>query len=228
MGPNSVYNMSLALRILGNVDVDVLARCLKEIYCRHETLRTRFETYEDSAIQIIDPPLLELEVETVFAKDQFELIYQSERETQFDLSKDKLSRIRLIFDKSIQDENNYVLLVTMHHSVSDGWSLGIFYRELVTLYHAYKNDEPSPLAPLAIQYADYAQWQREYLPTGIPARYPCGAIASRRAEESKHSILSPCSFRDRGGDARGSGVGAAGGQARMGAYGRGQLARVHR
>ncbi|NQY37584.1 MAG: amino acid adenylation domain-containing protein, partial [Alteromonadaceae bacterium] len=163
MGPNSVYNMSLALRILGNVDVDVLARCLKEIYCRHETLRTRFETYEDSAIQIIDPPLLELEVETVFAKDQFELIYQSERETQFDLSKDKLSRIRLIFDKSIQDENNYVLLVTMHHSVSDGWSLGIFYRELVTLYHAYKNDEPSPLAPLAIQYADYAHWQREWL-----------------------------------------------------------------
>ena len=56
-----------------------------------------------------------------------------------------------------------MLLVTMHHSVSDGWSLGIFFRELVILYRAYAKGEDSPLAPLPIQYADYAQWQRRWL-----------------------------------------------------------------
>ena len=83
----------------------------------------------------------------------------------FDLSSERLCRIRLLREIASDraDASDYVLLVTMHHSVSDGWSLGIFFRELVSLYQAYVNGEDSPLAPLPIQYADYAQWQRRWL-----------------------------------------------------------------
>src|SRR5262249_22892925 len=97
-----------------------------------------------------------------------------------DLSSDRLCRIRLLREtRSDTGETDntaakgeatardasgdHILLVTMHHSVSDGWSLGIFFRELVSLYRAYSNGESSRLVPLPIQYADYAQWQRQWL-----------------------------------------------------------------
>src|SRR5262249_42317921 len=136
-------------------------RSLEELQRRHESLRTRFETVEDgSAVQVIDPPGLGLEVEAVCAAQVTALVH-AERGYCFELSSEPLCRIRLLRESSASGD--YVLLVTMHHSVSDGWSLGIFFRELVSLYQAYATGEDSPLAPLPIQYADYAQWQRRWL-----------------------------------------------------------------
>jgi hypothetical protein len=165
MGPNAVYNMPLALRLRGGADEQALARSLEELHRRHESLRTRFEARDGSVFQVIDPPGLELEVETV-PVTEVDAIVHAEHRYCFDLSSERLCRIRLLREigSDSADAGNYVLLVTMHHSVSDGWSLGVFFRELMSLYQAYaKGEDSSPLAPLPIQYADYAQWQRRWL-----------------------------------------------------------------
>ena len=173
LGPNAVYNMSMASRLCGEVNVTALIRSVEEIVCRHEVLRTRFEADGDEVYQIIDPVSLDVEVESVYSQSELKSICQNEGKYRFDLSRDKLCRIRLLHDKTDEDmlckskseqsSDNYVLLITMHHSVSDGWSLGIFFNELLAIYQAFKKNEPSPLEPLPIQYADYAMWQREWL-----------------------------------------------------------------
>jgi amino acid adenylation domain-containing protein len=161
MGPNAVYNMPLALRLRGEVNEVALVQSLQALYRRHESLRTRFAMHEGSTVQVIDPPELELQVEAVSA-DETQTIARSERSYRFDLSRERLCRIRLLRETG-NESSDHALLVTMHHSVSDGWSLGIFFRELVSMYRAYANGGDSPLAPLPIQYADYAQWQRRWL-----------------------------------------------------------------
>ena len=170
MGPSAVYNMSLALRLQGEVDEAALKRSLEELHRRHESLRTRFESRDGAAVQVIDPPGLELEVEAV-PSAAARAIAHAERFRPFDLSSEPLCRARLLREAgggrgdtaASGGVGDYVLLVTMHHSVSDGWSLGVFFRELMSLYQAYTRGEDSPLAPLPIQYADYAQWQRRWL-----------------------------------------------------------------
>jgi len=162
MGPNAVYNVPLALRLQGEVDAVSLVRSLEELHRRHESLRTRFEARDDSAVQVIDPPGLELEVGGGVGGRSGGGIAHLERFYCFDLSNERLCRMRLLRARG-SASGDYVLLVTMHHSVSDGWSLGIFFRELVSLYRAYAKGEASPLAPLPVQYADYAQWQRRWL-----------------------------------------------------------------
>jgi hypothetical protein len=161
---NSVYNMALALRLRGQIDRGALARSLQELHRRHEALRTRFERRDGNVVQVIDPPGLPLEVEAVSCAEA-KTIGREERYYPFNLWKDRLCRVRLLHETDSEqgEAGSYVLLVTMHHSVSDGWSLGIFFRELVSLYRAYSGGESSPLAPLPIQYADYAQWQRRWL-----------------------------------------------------------------
>ena len=167
MGPNGVYNMPLSLRLRGDVNVDALIRSLEEIVVRHEALRTRFEMHEGGVVQVIDSANLDLGVEEVFSEEELRAISHYERNYQFDLSRDCLCRLRLLYDGN---DVSYVLLVTMHHSVSDGWSMGIFFRELVTLYEAFKEGGCSPLEPLPIQYADYAHWQRQWLSGELLAR----------------------------------------------------------
>ena len=154
LGPNAVYNMSMASRLCGEVNVTALIRSVEEIVCRHEVLRTRFEADGDEVYQIIDPVSLDVEVESVYSQSELKSICQNEGKYRFDLSRDKLCRIRLLHDKTDEDmlckskseqsSDNYVLLITMHHSVSDGWSLGIFFNELLAIYQAFKKNEPSP------------------------------------------------------------------------------------
>jgi amino acid adenylation domain-containing protein len=159
LGPSAIYNMPLALRLRGKVDEAALLRSLQSIVDRHESLRTRFEASDGTAVQVIDPiSPLSLSTESVESEAQVESICRAERMYCFDLSTERLCRIRLL-----KQHTEYVLLVTMHHSISDGWSLGVFFRELVALYEAYANGEPSPLPALPIQYADFAQWQRQWL-----------------------------------------------------------------
>ena len=164
VGPNSVFNMPMALRLRGEVNITALQRSLEFIVGRHESLRTRFEAHEDGAIQVITHDPFHVAIESVNSATEIQKIGLSEKEYLFDLAEDALCRIRLI--KDISNENaeiSYLLLVTMHHSISDGWSLGIFFRELVAFYQAFKNDQSPALPPLHIQYVDYASWQRKWM-----------------------------------------------------------------
>jgi amino acid adenylation domain-containing protein len=157
MGPSAVYTVPLALRISGEVDEDALLGSLRALVERHESLRTRFEKRDGLAVQVIESPgSVVLQVEAVA---EVESICRAERSYCFAVTGERLCRIRVL--RAAADE--YVMLLTLHHSVSDGWSLGVFFREWVAEYAAHAHDEPSPLAPLPIQYADYAQWQRQWL-----------------------------------------------------------------
>jgi amino acid adenylation domain-containing protein/non-ribosomal peptide synthase protein (TIGR01720 family) len=162
----AAYNQLLAVRLQGRLDVAVLERSLGEVVRRHETLRTRVETTVDGhGIQLIDPPgglrlelvdlsrLEERERERVLAETVNE-----EAIRPFDLTKETF-RTRLVR----LDAETHVLLLTIHHIVSDLWSHGLLLQELSVLYGAFVHGQPSPLPELAVQYADYAQWQRDWL-----------------------------------------------------------------
>jgi amino acid adenylation domain-containing protein len=162
MGASAVYTMPLALRLKGEVDEEALVGSLRALVERHETLRTRFEKRDGVAVQVIEPPF-PVEVACVEGEGELERVCRAERGHCFEVSKERLSRIRVLRVGSVEGTFEYVVLLTLHHSVSDGWSLGVLFRELTQLYGALSRGEPSPLQPLAIQYADYAQWQREWL-----------------------------------------------------------------
>ncbi|MFE0729511.1 amino acid adenylation domain-containing protein [Streptomyces antibioticus] len=159
-GTSAYYNIPMAMRLSGPLDRPALLRALEAIVQRHEALRTRFVERDGVPFQEIGDGR-DFTVGEVELSDPAELPSICEREAvaPFDLARDSLIRVRLLRES----EAEHVLLVTMHHSVSDGWSLGVFFREMVTLYEAFHAGEPSPLAPLPIQYADYAHWQRQWL-----------------------------------------------------------------
>jgi amino acid adenylation domain-containing protein len=163
---NSFYHLSSAVNICGPLDVQALAASLAEITRRHEALRTSFPLLNGRPIQAIDPharlelPLTDLrDLPATEREAAAQRLAQEESQRPFDLSMGPLLRLRLL--RLSQEE--HVLLLTMHHIISDGWSIGVFIRELAALYGAYKDGETSPLPELAVQYADYAVWQREYL-----------------------------------------------------------------
>lgn len=166
--PGSIaYNMPLALRLTGALNREALGRTLSEIIRRHEMLRTTFAEHDGEPRQVIHPPRpLHLEAEEIGAaleasEREAEMLRLALEESQrpFDLGAGPLFRVRLL---GLGDEE-HVLLLTMHHIISDGWSLGVFFREMAALYNAYVRGEESPLPELAIQYADFAHWQREWL-----------------------------------------------------------------
>jgi FkbM family methyltransferase len=163
---SAAYNVPVAVRLAGALEVEALGRALSEVVARHESLRTSFELGEGGPVQIIrEPAPLRLEV------NDLTILPEAERETEarrlaaeeagrpFDLAAGPLVRVRLL--KLAEEE--HVLLLTMHHVVSDGWSMGVLVREVAALYEAFAAGRPSPLAELPVQYADYAAWQREWL-----------------------------------------------------------------
>ncbi|MGD2147998.1 MAG: condensation domain-containing protein, partial [Anaerolineae bacterium] len=163
---NPVYNIPMALRLIGNLDVEALESSLNEIVRRHEVLRTTFVAQGGVPSQAIAPPLsLNLpirDLEGISGIDQeteVQRLATEEAQCPFDLSRGPLLRCALL---RLQ-EQEHVLLSTMHHIVSDGWSRGVFLRELSTLYGAFRAGRPSGLPELPVQYADYAVWQREWL-----------------------------------------------------------------
>jgi len=165
--PNTTaFNFPLAARLMGWLRVDVLERCFNEIIKRHEILRTSFIQLGEHPVQVINPPpALSLVVEKLEHLPATEREAEAQRlhlmETQrpFDLSRGPLLRIRLLR----LDERVHILSLTMHHIVWDGWSAGIFVKEISALYRAFVMDQPSSLPDLPIQYADFAIWQRERL-----------------------------------------------------------------
>jgi amino acid adenylation domain-containing protein len=167
LAPGSVaYNLSGRLHLQGHLDAPALEASLNEIVRRHEALRTIFSTHDGRPVQIILPemrlplPLEDLSslssVERETAIRQFS---RTEAQGSFDLTKGPLVRARLLR----LSEQEHMLLLTMHHIVSDGWSIRLLIDELVVLYEAFASGAESPLEELAIQYADYAVWQRRWL-----------------------------------------------------------------
>ncbi|MEP7242923.1 MAG: amino acid adenylation domain-containing protein [Gammaproteobacteria bacterium] len=168
----ATYNMPMTLRLEGELNVAALERSLTELIRRHESLRTRFESVSGSPIQTIDPPrpfpLIVRDLSQVHRQEQtFQIGQLSEEEIQrpFDLSEGPLLRASLLKLSA----REHVLLLTIHHIVFDGWSWGVLHAELGALYDAFSQGRASPLPEPALQYADYAIWQRQSL-QGEPLR----------------------------------------------------------
>lgn len=162
-GTGAAYNIQGALRLRGVPDLAALQAALDGVVARHETLRTAFRASAGQALQVVaESAHLELEISDVSAhapsarQDAVQRLAAIDVQRPFVLEDGALVRARLVR----LGAHEHVLLVTLHHIVADGWSLGVFARDLATLYEAYVADEPSPLAPLPIQYVDYAEWQR--------------------------------------------------------------------
>lgn len=178
-GDSATYNMSMTMLLSGALDINVLERSLSTLVDRHEALRTNFQMVNDSLVQVVaetadfrmtvEDYSLEGKVSPVEPKTQPETQPKTQPEIEewisratqrpFNLEKDPLFRVKLLRLSSAQ----HVLQITMHHIISDAWSMGVFKKELSTLYKAFKQGDPSPLEPLQIQYADFADWQRDYL-----------------------------------------------------------------
>jgi amino acid adenylation domain-containing protein len=164
VGP--AYNMPMPLRLAGALDVAALERSFAELIRRHESLRTRFASAHGSPVQIIDaagPFGLEVKdlsgLESEDQARQVERLSREDAQRPFDLTRAPLLRACLLKLGPLE----HILLLTLHHIVSDGWSLGVLNRELSALYGAFSQGLPSPLPELPVQYADYAIWQREWL-----------------------------------------------------------------
>ncbi|MCI0362342.1 MAG: amino acid adenylation domain-containing protein [Phycisphaerales bacterium] len=163
--PNSpVYNVGMAYRLEGALDIVLLERCAQEIVARHESLRTSFSIEDEEPVQVIHPSVklsLALTDLSGLPEDQRAASKLAFEEVQapFDLTRAPLLRIKVL----CLNEDEHVLLLTMHHIVSDGWSMALVCRELEQLYRAHRTGLASPLPELPIQYADYAIWQRQRL-----------------------------------------------------------------
>jgi amino acid adenylation domain-containing protein/natural product biosynthesis luciferase-like monooxygenase protein len=160
--PGSVaYNIPAAVRLEGELHVPALGRALGEILRRQEILRTTFRTVDGVPVQVVhEPHELSLDVEDLrsHAAGARERA-REEAHHVFDLEKGPLIRVRLLRTA----EREHLLLLTLHHIVSDGWSMGVILQELRQLYRAFARGLPSPLPPLELQYADYAAWQTQSL-----------------------------------------------------------------
>ncbi|HEX2094416.1 MAG TPA: condensation domain-containing protein, partial [Longimicrobiaceae bacterium] len=160
------YNLPRALRLCGRLHARVLERALGEIVRRHEALRTVFAEVGGEPVQLVRPavaaplPVVDLSAASEEAQEATaRRLFQEEARRPFDLERGPLLRTRLL---RLSPEE-HVLFLSMHHIVSDGWSMGVFFREVEALYDAFARGEPSPLPELEVQYADYAVWQRQWL-----------------------------------------------------------------
>ncbi|HEB87260.1 MAG TPA: amino acid adenylation domain-containing protein, partial [Gammaproteobacteria bacterium] len=167
LAPGSpVYNIPSAVRLEGVLDVEALEAALNALVDRHEVLRTRFGVEEGNPVQLIATELkVPLPVDDLGGIPQQEQEaelqkrIQSEYNVPFDLAQCPLLRARLLR----LGERTHVLVLTLHHIISDGWSMYVLMGELSVLYGACCQSEPSPLPALRVQYADYAIWHREWL-----------------------------------------------------------------
>lgn len=162
----TAYNIPKAFRLTGRLDVTALAQSLNEIVRRHEVLRTTFTAIDGRPVQSIASTLtLPLPVVNLSGlpeaerENRAQQLAIEEARQSFDLAQGPLLRAAILQ----LGEQDYIFLLTMHHIVSDGWSMGGLFRELAALYAAFSTGKPSPLPELPIQYADFAHWQRQWL-----------------------------------------------------------------
>ena len=162
---SGAYNLSCAVMLKGHLDIDALGRSLNEMVRRHDVMRTTFTTvdgepcqqvHEFAEFQIISIDLMHTEW-THRQRRVLEIVDEATKRG-FDLATGPLSRMKLIK----LDDDEHVLIMVMHHIISDGWSIQIIVKEISQLYAAFAAGKQSPLSELTIQYADYAVWQREW------------------------------------------------------------------
>ena len=165
-GANANYKVSAVLRLTGSLDVHALQQCLNTIIQRHETLRTSFQTVEGMAFQVIAEQLaIPIKILNLEALDEatqtieVQKLIRQEAQEPFDLATGPLIRVKVL---QLESEEQ-VLLLTMHHIISDGWSMGVLVEEVTSLYQAFTTDTEAALPTLPVQYADFAHWQRQYL-----------------------------------------------------------------
>ena len=165
-GGTPIFNLIGVVNLTGDLDTAALAESLNRVIERHESLRTKFGAVDGVPVQIVlDERPVTLAVEPVEAATDDErqaLVRQSVRDEAgrpFDLADEPLLRARLLRF----DDNHHALFLTVHHIVSDGWSVGVLIREVVAQYRALIEGRPAGVAPLPVQYADYALWQRKWL-----------------------------------------------------------------
>ena len=203
---NPAYNIPAAVRLKGALNVAVLEPTFQEIIKRHEVLRTTFNSVEGRPAQVIISsfnftlPIVNLrELSQAEREAEAMRLATEEARQPFDLTKWPLLRVTLLH----LDETEYLLLLTVHHIVADGWSMGVLVREVAALYEAFSSGKPSPLPELSVQYADYAVWQINWLqgevleakladwkqqlgqilpPLQLPAKQPRSAVSSNQAE----------------------------------------------
>ena len=163
---NATYNIPFSLQLRGNLNDKALEQSIQTLLQRHETLRTCFNDREGTPIQIIESKIdFSLPIETVefpTKKQQMKHVEKlaiKEAREPFDLKHAPLIRARIVRINA----QSHVLLMTMHHIISDGWSIEIFMRELSLLYQAYNQGKPNPLPELPIQYLDFAYFQKQWL-----------------------------------------------------------------
>ncbi|HEX6046470.1 MAG TPA: amino acid adenylation domain-containing protein, partial [Pyrinomonadaceae bacterium] len=162
----AIYNISDAVRLTGRLDTTALEQTINEITRRHEALRTTFAVVDEQPVQVISPArpaaLLVHDISDLPQPEREQealRLIKEEGQRPFNLSQGPLLRVSLLK----LDEEEHVLLMTMHHIVSDGWSTGVLIREMTTLYAAFSAGQTSPLPELPIQYPDFALAQREWL-----------------------------------------------------------------
>jgi non-ribosomal peptide synthetase component F len=167
--PGVIYNVHGRRRIVGALDVTVVEASIRAIIARHETLRTRFPATEAEPLQVVDDPDDDWRIRVIDLTGPGGRADDVEREARrlldeeltrpFDLTTGPLIRCLLIK----LNDNEHALGVTMHHIVSDAWSIGLFVREMTALYQAGGDPRRAGLSPLPVQYRDYAVWQRGWL-----------------------------------------------------------------
>ena len=166
-GVSTQYNMPYALRLMGQLNRDALQRALDQIVARHEILRSVYYTLGDgeAGVRTMDAMPVTIAVVDLSHLDAAECdehvrsLALAEAKKPFDLRRDLMLRASLM----VLAGHEHVLLFTMHHIASDGWSMGVLTQEFVTSYDAYSNGATDPLPPLPVQYGDFAWWQRNWL-----------------------------------------------------------------
>jgi amino acid adenylation domain-containing protein len=171
----TAYNLQWAIRMRGTLDTAALERSITEIITRHEVLRTSFVWRDGELVQTVRPaaagPLVRpvdlTELPSVTQTERVAQVAQTQVRQPFNLTRDDLVRADLVRMRP----DDHLLLVTLHHIVSDGWSQNVLMGELSVLYQAFSAGQPVPLEPLPVQYSDYAAWQRKWL-SGSRLRRP--------------------------------------------------------
>ncbi|MBW4660753.1 MAG: amino acid adenylation domain-containing protein [Drouetiella hepatica Uher 2000/2452] len=163
---NPFYNLSTAASLQGSLNYPALEQTFTEILRRHEALRTKVTVVEGQPIAIVTPatalplPVIDLSALPQSQQETEVKKYISiEGQQPFDLNRDLLLRVKLLR----LEAGDHILLLTMHHSAADGWSIGVLVNEVSALYKAFCQQQPSPLPELPIQYGDFAIWQRQWL-----------------------------------------------------------------
>ncbi|MDE1165517.1 MAG: amino acid adenylation domain-containing protein [Pseudomonas sp.] len=169
---NAAYNIPAALRLQGQLNIAALGKSFEALIARHETLRTTFQVEQGRAVQVIHAPTAftvhaePLEAGEGHLETRLKGLIEAETQRPFDLEQGPLLRVKLL-RLAVDD---HVLILTLHHIVTDGWSMPILVDELEQVYTALCGGQVAQLPPLAVQYADYAVWQRQWMEAGEQQR----------------------------------------------------------